>query len=283
MIRHEQPFRLSALVVCVNYWDFLRITLPINREHFDDIVVVTMPGDVVTPQVCAQMGATCCVTEEFLAGNAPFNKGRAINQALHSLTDPQWVVLLDADIVLPSSFRRDLSGVTLDPASIYTCDRYVCDSRELWDKMQRRAKHLYHGQAYDAEAFLYVPPWDQITKRLNIPVGYLQLVHYGGILGQLGYPTSSGTANWSDVEFARGFSAGNRVWIDGLRVIHLGTTGDNDNASQQPHQRSWSAAVSTEVGHPSEAPNWRLEPHMDEVQMVSGDGTGELRASDPAS
>jgi glycosyltransferase involved in cell wall biosynthesis len=240
MIHHQQPLRLSALIVCVNYWDFLRITLPLNREHFDDVVVVTMPGDDITPQVCTQMDTTCSVTEEFFTGNATFNKGRAINQALHSLRDPQWVALLDADIVLPRAFRRKLSSVALEPARLYTCDRYVCDSRELWDKIQRGAKHLYHGEAYDAEAFLYVPSWDQITKRLNIPVGYLQLVHYGGILGQLGYPTRSDTANWSDVEFSRGFPADDRVWIDGLRVTHLGTTGDNEDASRQPHQRSWS-------------------------------------------
>jgi glycosyltransferase involved in cell wall biosynthesis len=235
----DVSLRLSALIVCVNYWDFLRLTLPLNRVHFNEIVVVTAPGDDRTMQVCADLDVTCCVTDEFYIGNASFNKGRAINRALHSLTDPKWVALMDADIVLPPTFRRRLSSSGLDPAKLYTCDRHVCDTPDLWDNIQRGAKHLYHHQAYPAEDFLYIPPWDQITKRLTLPLGFLQIVHCGGILSKLGYPTTSDNANWSDVEFSQCYPVGDRVWIDDMRVIHLGTTGGNENGLTQPDQRSW--------------------------------------------
>jgi glycosyl transferase family 2 len=235
----DLSLRLSALIVCVNYWDFLRRTLPLNREHFDEIVVVTASGDEDTMHVCADLDVACCVTDEFYSGNAPFNKGRAINHALHSLANPKWLALMDADIVLPPTFRRHLGSFGLHPAKLYTCERYVCDTPDLWDKIQRGATHLYNQQLYPAEHFLYIPPWDQITRRLELPLGYLQIAHSGGVLQELGYPTSSDNANWSDVEFSRCYPAGDRVWIDGMRVIHLGATGGNEQGLIQPAQRSW--------------------------------------------
>jgi glycosyltransferase involved in cell wall biosynthesis len=240
MASPDLSFRLSALIVCVNYWDFLQRTLPLNREHFNEIIVVTTPGDDRTKQVCADLDVRCCVTDEFYVDNAPFNKGRAINHALHGLTDPSWVALMDADIVLPPTFRQRVSTSGLDPAKLYTCDRYICDTPDLWDKIRRGASHLYHRRPYPAEDFLYIPQWDQITKRLSLPLGYLQIAHYGGILSELGYPTSSDDANWSDVEFSQCYPAGDRVWIEGMRVIHLGTTGVNEKGLIQPAERTWS-------------------------------------------
>ena len=235
----NSSLRLSALIVCVNYWDFLRRTLPINHGHFNEVVVVTAPGDERTMQVCADLDVACIVTEEFFAGGAPFNKGRAINHALRCLTNPKWVALMDADIVLPPNFRRGLTSFGLDPAKLYTCDRHVCETPDLWDKIQQGAMHPYHRQLYPAETFLYIPRWDQVTKRLALPMGYLQIAHYGGIISTLGYPTSSEDANWSDVDFAMCYPAADRAWIDDMRVIHLGTTGGNEKGLATPEQRSW--------------------------------------------
>ncbi|MFO0202723.1 MAG: hypothetical protein ACK528_06290, partial [Alphaproteobacteria bacterium] len=56
---------MRAFIVCVNYADLLAITLPYNRHHFSEVIVVTSSADTQTQAISRQNRAYCFVTEVF--------------------------------------------------------------------------------------------------------------------------------------------------------------------------------------------------------------------------
>lgn len=98
--------QLRAFIVSVDYTDLLRVTLPYNRHHFTDVVIVTSPQDKrnVIP-VAKANDATTVVTPRFYDGGADFNKWAALEYALDLMRgvvgDLGWVCLMDADILWP--------------------------------------------------------------------------------------------------------------------------------------------------------------------------------------
>src|ERR1700722_16164071 len=108
MFSGPEDLVLQAVIVCVNYSDFLKHTLPNNIHHFDRIVVVTDEGDTKTQSLCRSLSAPCVRTDEFYVGEDRFNKGRGINLGLAHLMPGTWILQLDADVVLPPQFRRML-------------------------------------------------------------------------------------------------------------------------------------------------------------------------------
>ena len=232
---------LTSIIVSVGYDDFLSVTLPINKQHCDGLTVITSPEDLATKAICAQHCVDILETNAFYDDGAAFNKGKAINGALKTIeNDDDWIMFLDADIVLPSNFRDLLDTAALQPDCLYTCDRYICDSFHLWTQIASGGREYFHGQLYDARKFLYIPKWDQITKGLNLPVGYLQIAHRHSAL-RSGYPEQFPNANWSDVEFTRRFPGENRVWLPGISVLHLGAPGGNEDGRKGAADSRWTA------------------------------------------
>jgi len=125
---------LSCVSVCINYSDFLDHTLRYNRVHFDKYVVVTSPDDEDTRSVCRKYEVTCLTTED-ATRDGDFSKGRLIERGLQHLPADSWILHLDADIVLPTAFRKELDLVHLDPECIYGCDRIMVKSYEDWQKL----------------------------------------------------------------------------------------------------------------------------------------------------
>jgi hypothetical protein len=105
---------MIAFIVCVDYCDLLKITLPHNLHHFDKVVVVTSHQDEATidyvlyeskPQHGSRVGLV--MTNAFYEYGALFNKWKALDQALKECAEG-WICLLDADILLPHKFKLDL-------------------------------------------------------------------------------------------------------------------------------------------------------------------------------
>lgn len=92
---------MKAVIVCVDYSDYLSSTLPYNRHHFEEIVVVTKPTDAETIAVAERNRATIHLTDCFHADGASFNKYRAIEEGLDIIGRDGWTCLLDADIIWP--------------------------------------------------------------------------------------------------------------------------------------------------------------------------------------
>jgi hypothetical protein len=76
---------LEGILTCVNYSDYLRITLPINKQIFDNLVVVTHHKDLDTQNLCKEFGVEYVLTDSFYKNDATFNKGAAINVGISAL------------------------------------------------------------------------------------------------------------------------------------------------------------------------------------------------------
>lgn len=108
--------KIELIIVCKNYSDFLEITLPLNKKHFDNIVIVTSPEDADTQNLCKKHNTNYVIYNDFLKNNAKFNKGGAISFGLQNLKFKDWVVFLDSDIIIPDNFREllDINSINID-------------------------------------------------------------------------------------------------------------------------------------------------------------------------
>lgn len=115
-----------VVVVAVNYTDKLRITLERNKGFFSKYIVITSPNDKSTIDICKRFGVTCCIFHKFYASGAKFNKSGAIHdlqQILHTVFPEHWIMLLDADIILPPNIEELLLRSPLDRNVLYSLPR----------------------------------------------------------------------------------------------------------------------------------------------------------------
>jgi hypothetical protein len=94
-----------AILVCVDYHDFLSVTLPFNRHQFQSTLVVTHPRDEITAEVAKQNGAEVLLTRVFYENGAVFNKFAAMEQGLDFMGRTGWIAILDADVVFPRNLK----------------------------------------------------------------------------------------------------------------------------------------------------------------------------------
>ena len=214
---------LEAVLVCVNYADFLAVTLPLNKRHFDRIVVVTIPQDFETIRVCEENGVEYHTTECFFDAGAPFRKGRGVNEGLGCLKLLDWVLHLDADVLLPGDFREALEGIKLDKRSLYSCSRYQILS---YAETEPLLAFLEKGEV--------VPKAVNKALRVNregnlrpivgfIPIGFFQLWNYPTTGHR--YAEDSRDASTDDVKFAFKWTRERRFHLKEFLVYHLESEG----------------------------------------------------------
>ena len=118
---------MNGITVCVDYSDLLALTLPYNRHHFKEFVVVTSLTDEKTVQVAQENQAKVFQTNAFYEDGAAFNKYKALEQGLDFLGRSGLLCIMDADVLWPkhipdfnylkgnlyTPYRRMLRYVTL--------------------------------------------------------------------------------------------------------------------------------------------------------------------------
>lgn len=98
----EKPLTFgTAIIVSVDFADFLAVTLPWNKHHFDRVLVITHPEDEATLRVCSENQVDVLQTEMFHWKRAHFNKWAAVEFGLDYIGKTGWITLLDADIMIP--------------------------------------------------------------------------------------------------------------------------------------------------------------------------------------
>lgn len=116
-------YPLRAILVCVDYSDLLAITLPYNRHHFSEIMVVTSFNDAATVNVALDNGASVYQTDVFYHYGAVFNKFAALEKALDCFGRHGWMCIMDADVLwpkfLPSLTVAERGGI-LSIGNLYT-------------------------------------------------------------------------------------------------------------------------------------------------------------------
>lgn len=224
--------RLECVIVCRNYGDYLAHTLPENLEHFDHVTVVTHYSDKLTKAICSKFSVDCVEAHVFDKDGARFNKGRGVNVGLAHLNDPDWIVHIDADIVLPKRFRQMLYMHELNPSYIYGCDRVNVFGWDKWLKLKETMNPHYKD-------FWFVnhpenhPVGARIVHREHgyVPIGFFQMWHHSQ---NKKYPIYEGTAEHSDVLFAIQWHRNQRILLPEVIAYHL-----ESRASQGAMGENW--------------------------------------------
>ena len=151
--------KIEAVIVCVDYADFLAETLPHNLPHFDRTLVITSPRDVETQELCRRLSVPYYATNLFHKDGDTFNKARGIDFGLGYLRYNDWVVHLDADTYLPPMTRKWLEWRPLDRESIYGIDRVNCVGYEPW-----KAFLAEHHTGHDYMCRTKVPPFPLLDR-----------------------------------------------------------------------------------------------------------------------
>jgi hypothetical protein len=192
---------INSITVCVDYDDFLEITLPRNKQHFQKTLVVTSTTDKRAQALCDNLGCICHITDAFYRNGAAFNKGAAMEEGFDVLGRNGWICVWDADIVMPS----DIHIPNMQQECLYgPARRILTDPRDFTDTLDWATlpsptlPHEYDGffQLFHASA---VPqrPWYSIDW-----------VHAGGC----------------DSDFQALFPIANRKRT-AFNVLHLGPEG----------------------------------------------------------
>lgn len=215
---------LEAVVICVNFSDVLAHTIVHNASLFDRLLIVTDRSDAATRKLCDHHYVECVCTDEFYHSDQAFNKGRGINVGLDRLSKSDWVLHMDADIVLPARFRKLFDTVLdLDPACIYGIDRLMCPDFPAW------VRHMGSPVIQHAAEIFVIPdgfPMGTRVAKLDhegyVPIGFFQLWH-PGTSGIASYPVEHGTAGRADMLHALKWARRKRMLIPEIFGIHLGS------------------------------------------------------------
>jgi hypothetical protein len=217
--------RIEAVTVCVDYADFLEVTLPTIRAAVDDLVVVTAVGDVRTQAVCKENDVRFYFTQEMYAGDRRFSLGAAINAGLANLRLDGWVLVIDSDIVLPPRTHQTFDRIDLDREKLYGIDRVHCRGWETWHRFCDRPQF---ERLWEVRFLRDFPTGARIRLQDGpfagyVPCGFFQLWN-AGATGYRDYPIhEAGTAEGSDLMHAARFPRKYRELIPEIVGIELGT------------------------------------------------------------
>lgn len=217
----RRPFKIECVVVCNNYGDFLRWTLPYNKHHFDRMVVVTSPEDTETQKICEYNHVQCIQTDEMRTKERAFCKGHGINIGLKALSKDVWVLHLDADIALPPLTRRLLEQADLDPSMVYGIDRFDFRGFESWLKflekpvLQHENNVYIHTQKFTVGTRIMMPHMNGY-----MPIGFFQLWN-PKVSGIFKYPEGHISAGHEDLQFGNFWPRAKRSFIPEIVGYHL--------------------------------------------------------------
>jgi len=98
---------MIAITVCVNYAQTLCQTVPYNKHHFSNWVIVTTYDDIDTINICREHGLSFICTNSFYANGADFNKYLALEEGLSTVKSNELLCILDADIFFPKELHYE--------------------------------------------------------------------------------------------------------------------------------------------------------------------------------
>jgi hypothetical protein len=190
---------ITTIIVCVEYQDFLSVTLPHNRPLLGRMLVVTDPEDERTISVAEENGVDVLTTKVFFEHNALFNKWAAVNQGFSYLSVSGWCLVLDADLLLPQSSVP----WKVNAGKLYKARRtQVVD----WKKKIEPEKN-----------------WKRYKKIRETPGGYFHLFHSSDpAVRKIPYLNCWRWCGTGDHEFESHWPEASKVLMP-FDVLHLGT------------------------------------------------------------
>ena len=160
---------IRGIVTCVGYDDLLEITLRRNMQHFSECCVITSLDDSGTFDVASKVpGVKIFRTDAFTRHGAKFNKGLAMEEGLDFFGRRDWMLIWDADIVLPDVMNLS----PIESGTLYGASRrIVSDPSRYRSSMKFKSFPLtveteFAGffQLFNAsDPVLSVRPWYDVT------------------------------------------------------------------------------------------------------------------------
>ena len=216
--------------VCVNYADFLKITLPLSKNQFDKIIVVTAPHDKKTIKVCNNNNVECVITDRMYEDkNDILNKGKGLNEGIKKLQKKDWLLITDTDIAFPSNTRSIINKYVEDKDTIYWAGRRFCLNRQEW-------KNYCKDNSI-------TKTWIEQAGRKTAGLGFFQLVNFETSLikqkteKEIWYTETCGDCRGSDRRFFREWGMDKRIKFPRKEfcVIHLGAPVENWAGRESPN------------------------------------------------
>lgn len=201
---------MRAILVSVNYSDLLAITLPYNRHHFTDVMVITSHQDVENIRsICWGCRAGILTTDLFYQDGATFNKWRALEWGLDQMGRHGWICIMDADVLWPKN-GSDILKRYLRPGFLYT------PLRRMFTDLTKPLPPENEWNRYP------------IHRNVNEWAGYSQVFHASDTV--LGNPPWHDTtwlhAGGSDSFFQMKWPRHRKIRPP-FHVLHLGPAGEN--------------------------------------------------------
>jgi len=202
---------LVAITTCVDYLDWLRVTVPYNRHHFSKWFVVTCSGDSVLDwDGVREYDLSVFVSNEWKLDEGLFRKWNAIQDFVNrclfsSVRLLSWVVLLDADILWP----KEIKPFSLKFGCLYVPVRRNMESWKPGEGIPDEDKWV----SYNVHS-----GWDWS--------GYTQIFHSVDpvIVRKRWFSDKWNFADGGDVEFANKWPLFKRKRTS-FEVLHLGRSG----------------------------------------------------------
>jgi hypothetical protein len=190
--------KLDVVIVSVNYNDYLKISLENNTKIFDNITVVTSEDDIKCQEICKTYGVNCVICDDILKDGI-INKSMGLNKGINSLNNPDWILILDGDIIVSNKIETQ----NLDYKNLYTNSRWIIEDINLYNEYKSGNKKL-----------------SDFRFEKDKGIGFFQLFNWRS---KKSYPDSNwgrySESTWSDITFKKGFK---KVDSLNLEVIHLG-------------------------------------------------------------
>lgn len=163
---------MRAILVAVDYADYLAITLPYNRHHFEEVMVVTSLSDGAVNRLAQSHGCRVFPTNSFYADGADFNKWKALEEGLDAFGRYGWLCIMDADVLWP----KDIGVMNLQIGNLYTPFRRMMPKVSLpipteaqwgqYPKHRQEREFAGYTQIFHAtDPHLPAPPWHQTDWR----------------------------------------------------------------------------------------------------------------------
>jgi hypothetical protein len=201
---------VKSLIVSVDYSDILSISLPYNRHHFSDVLIVTSPADETTVgDIARKSNASLFVTDLFYANGAIFNKWAPLESGLDKLGRDGWIALLDADVLWP----KVLPSLSLEIGNLYG------PVRRMYPKIPQNFDQI----PTESDWTKY-----PIHRNLAEIAGYTQVFHADDpVLGPPPWHDTSWTHAGGSDSFFQAKWPNSRKVRPPFEVLHMGTPGAN--------------------------------------------------------
>lgn len=122
---------IEAITVSSGYADFLAVTLDGLLRLADSLVVVTTPDDLAT-QALARESYRTIVARPPASREGVFMKGWLQNEGRRFLSCRDWVLLIDADILVSTELCNEVRSGGLWPTALYGTRRVIYQTESLF-------------------------------------------------------------------------------------------------------------------------------------------------------